>query len=130
MLLKADIVSAPEFEAAGARRWTYAREGNPPVQMPYWSIPNAAYDDAELMAYWVRLAYAAADLILPIVMGRGTAVRGGGAARSAEDAAKTVDGVPPGCAGRPPPGLRPYAPICERGDGASANSPTLDMRWR
>ena len=60
MLLKADALSAPEFEGAGARQWTYERAGKPPVHMPYWSIPEAAFDDPELMAGWVRLAYAAA----------------------------------------------------------------------
>jgi DNA transformation protein len=27
--------------------------------MPYWSIPDEAYDDPDLMAKWVRLAYEA-----------------------------------------------------------------------
>ncbi|MGA1803597.1 TfoX/Sxy family protein [Rhizobium sp. HT1-10] len=60
MLLKADAVSAPEFEAAGARRWAYEGKTGKPVNMPYWSIPEDAFDDAEVMAHWVRLAYEAA----------------------------------------------------------------------
>ena len=60
MLLKADSVSAPEFEAAGARRWTYEGRRAKPVLLPYWSIPDEALDDPELMTRWVRLAYAAA----------------------------------------------------------------------
>jgi DNA transformation protein len=60
MLLKADAVSAPDFEAAGARRWAYDGKGGKAVQMPYWSIPEDAFDDPELMARWVRLAYKAA----------------------------------------------------------------------
>jgi DNA transformation protein len=60
MLLKADAVSAPDFEAAGARRWAYDSKGGKAVQMPYWSIPEDAFDDPELMARWVRLAYKAA----------------------------------------------------------------------
>lgn len=60
MLLKADPVSAPEFEAVGATRWTYEGRAGKRVQMPYWSIPDEAYDDPEIMARWVRLAYAAA----------------------------------------------------------------------
>ena len=60
MLLKADDVSAPEFEAAGARRWGYEGKGGKVVLMPYWSIPDDAYDDPDQMAGWVRLAYAAA----------------------------------------------------------------------
>ena len=30
------------------------------VEMPYWSIPEDAFDDPDLMAHWVRLAYEAA----------------------------------------------------------------------
>ena len=60
MRLKADALSAPEFEAAGARRWTYDGKAGAPVLMPYWSIPDDAFDDPDLMARWVRLAYEAA----------------------------------------------------------------------
>jgi DNA transformation protein len=60
MMLKADEVSAPQFEAAGARRWAYEGKQGKAVQMPYWSIPEDAFDDPDLMADWVRLAYEAA----------------------------------------------------------------------
>ena len=60
MLLKADAVSAADFEAAGARRWTYEGKNGKAVAMPYWSIPEDAFDDPDLMARWVRLAYEAA----------------------------------------------------------------------
>ncbi len=60
MLLKADAASAPAFEAAGATQWTYPGKAGKPVRMPYWSIPDDAYDDPDLMARWVRLAYEAA----------------------------------------------------------------------
>ncbi|MBB4569879.1 TfoX/Sxy family protein [Rhizobium leucaenae] len=60
MLLKADDVSAPQFEAAGARRWAYEGKKGKPVNMPYWSIPDDAFDDPDIMARWVRLAYEAA----------------------------------------------------------------------
>jgi DNA transformation protein len=59
MLLKADETSAPEFAAAGATQWTYEGKNGKPVKMPYWSIPDEAYDDPDLMAKWVRLAYEA-----------------------------------------------------------------------
>jgi len=56
LLLKADSISAPEFEAAGSTQWTYeGRRGE--VSMPYWSIPHDAYDNAESMDRWVRLAF-------------------------------------------------------------------------
>ena len=60
MLLKADDLSAPEFKSAGAKRWAYEGKAGKPVNMPYWSIPEDAFDDPELMACWVRLAYEAA----------------------------------------------------------------------
>jgi DNA transformation protein len=60
LLLKADAISAPAFEAAGARRWAYDGKAGKAVQMPYWSIPDDAFDDPEIMADWVRLAYEAA----------------------------------------------------------------------
>ncbi|MDR9785023.1 TfoX/Sxy family protein [Rhizobium redzepovicii] len=59
MLLKADETSAPEFAAAGATQWSYEGKKGKPVKMPYWSIPDEAYDDPDLMAKWVRLAYEA-----------------------------------------------------------------------
>ncbi|MEQ8307369.1 MAG: TfoX/Sxy family protein [Hoeflea sp.] len=59
ILLKADGVSAPQFEDAGSAQWTYAGKKKP-VAMPYWSIPDAAIDDPEEMARWVRLAWEAA----------------------------------------------------------------------
>ncbi|MEJ6783209.1 TfoX/Sxy family protein [Aminobacter sp. Piv2-1] len=58
ILLKADAVSAPDFEAAGARRWTDA--GGRPVNMPYWSIPESAVDDPDELAVWTRKAFEAA----------------------------------------------------------------------
>jgi DNA transformation protein len=60
ILLKADSVSAPEFEAAGCRQWTYEGKKGTPVKMPYWSVPEAAFDDPDEMAIWVRRAYEAA----------------------------------------------------------------------
>jgi DNA transformation protein and related proteins len=59
MRLKGDALSGPEFEAAGGRRWTYDGDKGP-VAMPYWSIPDDAYDDPEVMARWTRLAFEAA----------------------------------------------------------------------
>jgi DNA transformation protein len=60
ILLKADETSAPEFEAAGARHWRYEGKKGKPVYMPYWSIPEDAFDDPDVMAKWVKLAYGAA----------------------------------------------------------------------
>ena len=60
ILLKADELSAPAFQAAGAKRWAYEGKSGKAVNMPYWSIPEDAFDDPEMMAGWVRLAYEAA----------------------------------------------------------------------
>ena len=65
MLLKADAISAPAFAAAGARQWSYEGKTGRPVKMPYWSIPDDAYDDPDIMARWVRLAYEASSRASP-----------------------------------------------------------------
>jgi DNA transformation protein len=67
VMLKADAESAALFAQAGAMQWSY--EGKPktadgaagkPVFMPYWSIPDSAFDDPDEMTRWTRLAYEAA----------------------------------------------------------------------
>ncbi len=56
--LKADLISAAEFAAAGSTQWAYdGHRGT--VMMPYWSIPDTALDDPDLMEVWVRRAFAA-----------------------------------------------------------------------
>ena len=57
--LKADASSAPAFEMAGATRWSYEGKRGTAL-MPYWSVPSEAFDDPDLMARWVRLAFEAA----------------------------------------------------------------------
>ncbi|APG84547.1 TfoX/Sxy family protein [Sinorhizobium americanum] len=59
ILLKGDAETALQLEEAGARQWAYDGKGKP-VKMPYWSIPDSAYDDPDEMARWVKLAYSAA----------------------------------------------------------------------
>lgn len=56
LLLKADEVSAPAFKAAGSRQWSYERKSRKPVDMPYWSIPEDAFDDPDIMTEWAHLA--------------------------------------------------------------------------
>lgn len=60
ILLKADSVSAPEFQGAGSRQWTYEGKKGKPVAMPYWTVPDEALDDPDIMVKWLRLAYEAA----------------------------------------------------------------------
>ena len=60
LMLKADAQSAPEFAAAGARQWTYRSRGKGKLAaMPYWSVPEAAFDDPDEMTRWARKAYEA-----------------------------------------------------------------------
>lgn len=58
LLLKADAISAPAFEAAGATQWRYVARGRT-AAMPYWSIPEEAADDPDELARWARMAYEA-----------------------------------------------------------------------
>lgn len=60
LMLKGDEDSAPLLEAAGARRWHYEGKSGKPVAMPYWTIPDEALDDPDLMAKWARIALDAA----------------------------------------------------------------------
>jgi DNA transformation protein and related proteins len=57
IMLKADSFSAPQFEAAGCKQWAYEHnKTGKQVKMPYWSIPEDAFDDPDVMATWVKLA--------------------------------------------------------------------------
>lgn len=60
LMLKADEQSIPDFEAAGCSQWTYtgSRHGKE-VAMPYWGVPDDAFDDPDEMAVWARRAYEA-----------------------------------------------------------------------
>jgi DNA transformation protein and related proteins len=60
IMLKADATSAPAFEAAGARQWSYEGKSGKPVLMLYWSIPEQAFDDPDEMRVWVTMAFDAA----------------------------------------------------------------------
>lgn len=60
LLLKGDAETAPAFAAAGARQWSYDGQKGKLIKMPYWSTPEDAFDDPEVMTRWARLAYEAA----------------------------------------------------------------------
>lgn len=59
IMLKADEQTAPLFAEAGARQWSYEGKKGKPVLMPYWTVPDEALDDPDIMARWARLAYEA-----------------------------------------------------------------------
>ncbi len=63
LMLRADAVSAPAFAAAGSTQWTYQREGRKRTAWPYWTVPEAAMDDPDLMAVWARRAWDAASRV-------------------------------------------------------------------
>ena len=60
LMLKGDAQTASELEGAGARRWTYEGRGGRMSAMPYWSVPEDAFDDPDAMTRWARLAFEAA----------------------------------------------------------------------
>jgi CDP-diacylglycerol---glycerol-3-phosphate 3-phosphatidyltransferase len=57
--LKADAESEKYFVSAGSREKTYEGK-NKPIRMSYWTLPEAALEEADQMTYWAKLAYAAA----------------------------------------------------------------------
>jgi DNA transformation protein len=56
VFLKADDKTAPDFKAAGSRPFVYDKDGKS-VTMSYWSMPDDAADDAELLKTWADLAF-------------------------------------------------------------------------
>jgi DNA transformation protein len=56
ILLKADGETAPRFAEAGCRQWVYENKNGKSAAMPYWSIPDDAFDDPDVMGIWVLLA--------------------------------------------------------------------------
>lgn len=60
LLLKADEETAPHFAEAGAVQWAYESKTGKKAFMPYWSIPDEALDDPDVMSIWARRAYEAA----------------------------------------------------------------------
>lgn len=57
--LKADALSAADFDAEGLEHLIYNKAGVP-MAMSYRRAPDAAYDEPALMAEWGALAMAAA----------------------------------------------------------------------
>lgn len=60
LMLKGDAESEPFLEEAGAVRWRYKGRSGKPVAMPYWTLPDEALDDPDMMAKWARIALDAA----------------------------------------------------------------------
>ena len=60
LYFKADDESRAEFERRGLERCVYAMKGGETLTLSYYAAPEEALEDAEVMARWARLGYAAA----------------------------------------------------------------------
>lgn len=58
--LKADEENEPALRTAGATQFTYPMKDGRIMPLAYWSLPDAAVDDADEAARWARLSLAAA----------------------------------------------------------------------
>lgn len=56
IFLKAQGDFVAEIEALGGERWSYSRPDKPPVNMPYWSLPDAYLDEPEAAQSLARKA--------------------------------------------------------------------------
>lgn len=56
LLVKGDKKVAAKIKKAGGTQMSYRRRkgSRQKVYLPYWSVPDSAYDDAEEMARWVK----------------------------------------------------------------------------
>lgn len=59
LFLKTTETTAPRFQAAGGRPFTYLRQGRE-ATLGFWTVPAEAMESAALMAPWARLALQAA----------------------------------------------------------------------
>jgi DNA transformation protein and related proteins len=58
LFLKADAGTRDAFAAAGCAPFVYTGQ-KAPIEMSYWSVPEAALDSAEAMGPWLAWALAA-----------------------------------------------------------------------
>ena len=61
LYLKVDDETKARFEAAGSEPFTYEMKGKPKAMGGYLSLPAEAYDDADGISRWGRLAVEAAE---------------------------------------------------------------------
>lgn len=57
--LKTSEATRPRFVEAGSAPFVYRQRGRP-RDLGYWKLPEAAYEDPDLLRGWVELALAAA----------------------------------------------------------------------
>jgi DNA transformation protein len=58
--LKADVQTAPSFQAEGLKPFTYGAKRKR-VVMSYWRMPERLFDDPDELAQWARAALGAAQ---------------------------------------------------------------------
>lgn len=57
MMLKGDGEAGPLYEAGGGKHWRYTHnKSGKEVAMPYWTMPEAAFDDPDEAEKWVKIA--------------------------------------------------------------------------
>jgi DNA transformation protein and related proteins len=60
LMLKGDPEAGPLYEEAGGRHWRYTHnKSGKEVAMPYWTIPESAFDDPDEAEKWVKIAVGA-----------------------------------------------------------------------
>jgi len=59
LYLKVDHLNKSDFVAASCEPFVYQGQDKP-IEMSYWTVPEAALESSEDMAQWARLALAAA----------------------------------------------------------------------
>jgi DNA transformation protein len=59
LYFKVDDQNRPSYLAAGSEPFTYDRNGKP-IQMSYYRLPDAVFENIEQLAAWVEAAQAAA----------------------------------------------------------------------
>jgi len=58
LCLKGDALSSVIYEASGMSRWRYTqKKTGKTAAMPYWRVPDSAFDDPDEMARLATLAY-------------------------------------------------------------------------
>jgi DNA transformation protein len=61
LILRADELTIPRFEAEGAKPFQYTTSKKTVTVASYWHVPERLYDDPDEFAEWARAALAAAQ---------------------------------------------------------------------
>lgn len=90
LFFKVDSESRPAWLAAGAAPFTYEKARGQQAVMSYFSLPEAAYDDADTLREWVALAEDAARRAAVKGRGTGPSKQAGRAAKPSGSASKSL----------------------------------------